>query len=138
MNVLRFDSETAWTHAISSLWRDRLRVKPDLRMCLPSGTTPVDIYLEMSRSAREGLVSFARASIFALDEFGGIASDDPGRTSHTLRRQLVQAIDLPPTAFHSLDPDSPDLLTHCREYDAAIGQDSISCCSESVPMGTSA
>ena len=63
---------------ICSLWRDRLRTKPDLKICLPSGTTPVDIYAEMSRSARAGLVSFARASVFALDEFGGLAADDPG------------------------------------------------------------
>jgi len=121
MNVLRFDSENAWTHAICSLWRDRLRLKPDLKMCLPSGATPVDIYVEMSRSARDRHVSFSRASIFALDEFGGVGSDDPGRTSHMLRRQLIDAIDLPPAAFHVLDPESPDLLTHSREYDAAIG-----------------
>ena len=96
MNVLRFDSEAAWTHAISSLWRDRLRLKPDLKMCLPSGTTPVDVYAEMSHSAHNCHVSFGRASIFALDEFGGLAVDDPGRTSHTLQRQLIAALDLPP------------------------------------------
>jgi glucosamine-6-phosphate deaminase len=91
-------------------------------MCLPSGTTPVDIYLEISRSTREGLVSFRRASIFALDEFGGVHSDDPGRTSHTLRRQLIEAIDLAPSEYHFLDPDNTDLLTHCTEYEAAIGR----------------
>ncbi|MFL6280898.1 MAG: 6-phosphogluconolactonase [Vicinamibacterales bacterium] len=122
MNVLRFDSEDAWTQAISSLWRDRLRMQPDLTMCLPSGTTPAAIYAEMSRSARERVVSFSRASVFVLDEFGGVGSDDPGRTAHTLRRQLIDGIDLPPSAFHVLDPDSPDLLAHCREYDAAIGR----------------
>ena len=121
MNVLRFDSEAAWTHAIASLWRDRLRLKPDLRMCLPSGTTPVEVYTEMSRSAREGLVSFKRSTVFALDEFGGLAGDDPGRTSHTLHRQLIAALDLPPTAFHILEPDSADVLIHCAHYDAAIG-----------------
>lgn len=121
MNVLRFDSESTWTHAICSLWRDRLRLKPDLRMCVPSGTTPVDIYGEMSRSARQGLVSFKRASVFALDEFGGLAADDPGRTSHTLRRQLIDAVDLPRSAFHVLDPDHADTTRHCAEYDAAIG-----------------
>ena len=122
MNVLRFDTESAWTHAICSLWRDRLRAKPDLRMCLPSGTTPVDVYEEMSRSAREGLVSFRRSTIFALDEFGGLATDDPGRTSHTLRRQLIDAVDLPSGAFHTLDPESGDIVGHCREYDAIIGR----------------
>lgn len=121
MNVLRFDSDSAWTHAISSLWRDRLRVKPDLKICLPSGTTPVDVYAEMSRSARDGLVSFKRATIFALDEFGGLAADDPGLTSHTLRRQLIEAIDLPRSGFRVLDPDNSDLIAHCADYDATIG-----------------
>jgi glucosamine-6-phosphate isomerase len=121
MNVLRFDSEAAWTHAISSLWRDRLRLMPDLRMCLPSGTTPVDVYSEMSSRARDGLVSFTRATVFALDEFGGLAADDPGRTSHTLQRQLIHAVDLPRSAFHVLDPDNTDLIAHCADYDAAIG-----------------
>ena len=64
-------------------------------MCLPSGKTPVNIYAEMSRSVRAGLVSFARASVFALDEFGGIAPDDPGSTRQMLQRQLIDGVDLP-------------------------------------------
>jgi glucosamine-6-phosphate deaminase len=121
MNLLRFDSESAWVETVCSLWRDRLRIKPDLKICLPTGTTPARIYGEMSRSARAGLVSFARASVFALDEFGGLAPDDPGRTSHTLRRQLIDATDLPPAAFHVLNPDNPDPAQHCNDYDGAIG-----------------
>jgi glucosamine-6-phosphate deaminase len=121
MNLLRFDSESAWSRAVCSLWRDRLRTKPDLKMCLPAGTTPAGIYTEMSRSARTGLVSFERASVFALDEFGGLAPDDPGRTRHTLQRQLIDAVDLPPAAFHFLDPDDPDIAQHCMDYETAMG-----------------
>ena len=122
MHLLRFDAETAWTQAVCSLWRDRLRTQPDLKMCLPSGATPVGIYAGMARSVRAGLVSFARATVFALDEFGGLASDDPGRSAQMLRRQLIDAIDLPPGAFHVLDPDVPDPERQCRDYDAAIGE----------------
>jgi glucosamine-6-phosphate deaminase len=121
MNLLRFDADATWIRTVCSLWRDRLRVKPDLKICLPTGTTPAGIYAEMSRSAEAGLVSFARARLFALDEFGGLAPDDPGRTRHTLQRQLIGALDLPPDACHFLDPDQPDLAQHCLEYDAAIG-----------------
>jgi glucosamine-6-phosphate deaminase len=121
MNLLRFDSEAAWIRTVCSLWRDSLRTTPDLRMCLPTGATPEGIYAEMSRSARAGLVSFERASVFVLDEFGGLAADDPGRTRHTLQRQLIDAVDLPPAACHFLDPDDPDIAKHCRDYDAAIG-----------------
>ena len=121
MNVLRFDSATQWTQAIASLWRDRLRSNPNLKICLPSGITPVDVYAEMSRSVGAGLVSFARSSIFALDEFGGLAVDDPGRTSQTLRRQLIDTVDLPLPAFHILDPDTADISPHCAAYEATIG-----------------
>jgi len=121
MNLLRFDSEAAWSRTVCSLWRDRLRTKPDLKMCLPSGTTPAGIYAETSHGARTGLVSFERARVFALDEFGGLAADDPGRTRHTLQRQLIDAVDLPPTAFHFLDPDDPDIAQHCMDYEAAMG-----------------
>jgi glucosamine-6-phosphate deaminase len=121
MNLLQFDSEVAWAHAVCSLWRDRLRLRPDLKMCLPSGVTPTVIYTEMERSVAAGLVSFAQATVFALDEFGGLAADDPGKTAATLHRQLIDRIDLPPRAFHVLDPDHPDLAHHCADYDSAIG-----------------
>jgi glucosamine-6-phosphate deaminase len=121
MNLLRFDSESAWSRTVCSLWRDRLRTKPDLKMCLPSGTTPAGIYAEMSDCAGTGLVSFERASVFALDEFSGLATDDPGLTRHMLQRQLIGAVDLPPTAFHFLDPDVPDIAQHCIDYEAAMG-----------------
>ena len=121
MHLLRFDAETAWLSAVGSLWRDRLRAKPTLTMCLPSGGTPARIYAEMVRSHGEGLVSFARARLFVLDEFGGIAADDPGGTRNTLQRQLLDGVDLPPSAFHVLDPNHGDLTRHCADYDAAVG-----------------
>ena len=121
MNVLQFDSKAAWVRAVASMWRDRLNTKPDLRICLPSGTTPIEVYAEMARSVRERLTSFANATVFALDEFGGLASDDPGRTGLMLQRQLVDVVDLPAGSFRTLDPDAADLQQHCADYDRAIG-----------------
>jgi len=89
-------------------------------MCLPSGTTPAGIYAEMSRSVRAGLASFQRARVFVLDEFGGLSPDDPGSSRQMLRRQLIDAVDLPSAAFHFLDPGDSDVVRHCRDYDAAI------------------
>lgn len=120
MNVLRFDSEPAWVHAIASVWRDRLRSKPDLTMCLPSGKTPVAIYAEMARSVRAGLVSFSRAQVFALDEFGGVSASDPGTTRQMLKQQLVDHVDLAANAFHCLDPGAPDIVRECADYEAAV------------------
>jgi len=38
-----------------------------------------------------------------------------------MQHQLIGAVDLPPGAFHFLNPEDPDLAQHCLDYDAAIG-----------------
>jgi glucosamine-6-phosphate isomerase len=121
MNVLRFDSEAAWANAVATFWRDRLRTNPRLKICLPSGLTPNPIYAEMVRSAAAGNATFARASVFVLDEFGDLPPDDPGRAKHAVMRHLIGAVDLPADAFHCLDTDDPDVEGQCRRYDLEIG-----------------
>lgn len=120
MNLLRFDSEAAWRDGVVSLWRDRLRINPRLRMCLPSGHTPNPIFEAMGRSVVRGDVSFRDAEIFALDDYGGLALDDPGRCRNMLQRYLLDGIDLPKDRFHFLDTEAQDLAKVCRDYDALI------------------
>jgi glucosamine-6-phosphate isomerase len=121
VNVLKFDSEDAWVDGIASLWRDRLRSNPRLRMCLPSGHTPNKAFVAMGRSVKSGLVSFREAEIFCLDEFGGLPRNDEGRCANMLRHYLLQHIDLPKNNFHWIDIDAPDIEKTCREYERAIG-----------------
>jgi glucosamine-6-phosphate isomerase len=120
MNILHFDSETAWVTGVVSLWRDRLRTNPRLRICLASGSTPIKIYSGMAPLVKAELVSFRDAEIFALDDYGGLAPDDQGKCANMLRRYLVDHIDLPQERFHAIDVDSPDLEKVCREYDRLI------------------
>jgi len=119
MNLLKFDSETAWVDGTASLWRDRLRSNPRLRMCLPSGHTPNPIFAAMGQSVAAGQISFKQAEIFALDEFGGLAPDDEGLCANMLRRYLLKHIDLPEKNFHGIDPNAKDVA---QEYDQLIGQ----------------
>lgn len=121
MHRLQFDSLSVWIETLATLWRDRLRHKPTLRLCLPAGHTPLPLYDAIVESVRRGEVSFARAEVFALDEYGGLAPEDPGRCANMLRRHLVDHIDLPPAQFHYLDPDRPDLNRVCSDYEQAIG-----------------
>jgi len=121
MNLLRFDSEGAWVAGVASLWRDRLQTNPRLRMCLPSGNTPIRLYAAMAESVKRGLVSFRKAEIFALDDYGGLAPDDEGKCVNILRRFLIDHIDLPKEQFHFIATDAPDLERVCRDYDRLIG-----------------
>lgn len=121
LQVESFGSETEWARGIADRWQERLTANPALRHCLAAGLTPVRIYAEMLRRVREGSARFGDARIFLLDEYGGLAPDDPGRCANMLRRFLVDHLDLPPSAFFTPSVDAPDLDAACREYDATIG-----------------
>ena len=121
MNILQFDSERSWLESIVTFWRDRLRLNPALRHCLASGNTPIPVYRELVRATCQGQVSFSTAAVFALDEFGGLTPDDPGRCANMLLRDLVNHVDLPPAGFHFLNADASDLDAECHAYDQAIG-----------------
>ena len=119
MNILHFDSPQSWTSGVAGFWRDRLRLNPRLRLCLPAGHTPLPIYAAMGEAVRLEQVSFAETQVFALDEYGGLAPDDPGGCANQLRRGLVEQIDV--QLFRFLNPSVADLDRHCRDYDEAIG-----------------
>ena len=121
VNLLRFDSQDACVQGVVTFWRDRLSTNPEQKMCLPTGTTPAPVYAEMVRSVRAGLTSFARAHLFALDEFGGLAKDDDGLARNALARMLLDPIGLPRDTLYSPDVWTPDLDSVCREYEERIG-----------------
>jgi glucosamine-6-phosphate deaminase len=121
MHLLRFDSEPGWAACVASLWRDRLQANPRLRLCLPAGHTPVRVFAAMVKAVEERRVSFRDAAVFALDEYGGLPSHDPGRCANQLRRYLVNHIDLPPDRFHFIRTEADDIEEECRHYDLVAG-----------------
>lgn len=122
MHLQKFDSETAWADHIASRWRDRLLTNPRLRLCLPAGHTPMQVFAAMARYVAHGKVSFREAEVFTLDEFGGLPPGDPGQCVQQLRRGLIDHIDLTPQRFQFLNPGAPNLKAECRRYDEAIGR----------------
>ena len=89
-------------------------------MCLPTGTTPQPVYTAIGTAVAEGEVSFAGSSVFLLDEFGGLAPGDPGRCDTMIRRDLLDAIDLPESSFHRFDPDEEDLDHEVARYWSSV------------------
>ncbi len=65
---------------------NRLRARPDLRLILPTGHTPLGMYEVLRGHAADGSLSADRASLFQLDEYVGLAPDDPRSYAAYLRR----------------------------------------------------
>lgn len=105
-----------WGAAVVARLRERLAARPRLRLCLPTGETPVPVYAAVAAAVARGEVSFARAQVFLLDEFGGLPSGHAARCEQMLRRDLLDHVDLPEDHFHRPDPDVADLDAELRRY----------------------
>ena len=120
MTVLRAGTPAAWADRVAGWLLERLRMNPRLRVCLPTGLTPVPVYRRVAEAIGRGEASFRDAEVFLLDEFGGVAPDDPGRCDQMLWRFLLHDVDLPRERFHGFDVDG-DIDRTCRAFESLIG-----------------
>ena len=84
-----FPDHEAMSRHVADWLEARLRHAPDALLCLAAGSTPTRTYqlLAEKRSHTSGLFDSVR--IIKLDEWGGLAMDDPATCEQYLRRTLI-------------------------------------------------
>lgn len=103
-----------WAATVADRWAERLRERPTLRMCLPTGSTPLPLYAEIATRP----VAWTTAEVLLLDEWVGLPPGEPGGCDATLRRSLLDRIDLPEGRYRAIDADADDLRAECAAVDA--------------------
>lgn len=104
----------------AELIADLLAARPSAVLALPVGATPRPVYAELRRRHREHGLSFARATVFCLDEYAGITSDDPRSFHRTLRGELYDHVDLPAARAYAPDGAAADASGAAARYEQAI------------------
>jgi len=98
-----------------------IRKRPDLRLGLATGTTPLGMYRELARMHREEDLDFSRVVTFNLDEYLGLAADHP-QSAHTfMQSNFFDYVNIAPENIHIPDGTAlGDLDQYCAEYEATI------------------
>jgi galactosamine-6-phosphate isomerase len=87
----------------------KLRAKPKLLLCTATGASPTRTYELLAEEFRRSPALFKELRILKLDEWGGLAMDDPGSCEFYLRQHLLGPLAIPPdryTGFQS-EPQNP-------------------------------
>jgi glucosamine-6-phosphate deaminase len=121
VNLARAGCGADWSRHVADLLVARVQAHPALRLCLPTGLTPVPVYERVRAAVDRGAVSFRNVNVILLDEFGGVPADDPGRCDRMLRRVLLDHVDLPPAAFRRLAIED-GVEEACRAHEQAVGE----------------
>lgn len=97
-----------------------VRARPKAVIGLATGSSPAFIYAELARRVRDGEISFAEASGFALDEYVGIPFEHPQSYASVISREVVEPLGFEPARIWIPDGRADDIDKAATEYDEGI------------------
>ncbi|MPY91191.1 MAG: galactosamine-6-phosphate isomerase [Luteitalea sp.] len=106
--------EEAASQAATDLIIHALRARPDLLMSVATGSSPQRLYeLLGARRAAEPTL-FERLRVLKLDEWGGLALDDPGSCEAFVRMHVRRPLGIPDERYVGFDGGSAAPDAECR------------------------
>jgi glucosamine-6-phosphate deaminase len=105
----------------ADLFIKALRTKPDLRVGLPTGSSPLGMYEELVRRYQSERLDFSQVRTFNLDEYLGLSSDHPMSYHCYMQQHLFAQINIAAENVHIPD-GSPgvDAEAESKQYEEAI------------------
>ncbi len=97
---------SSWGAGVATRIAQRLREEPELRLCLPTGSTPRPIYAALPDALAAAGSDLSRATVVLLDEYLGLPPGHPARCDQQLRSQLIDRLVSPPARLVTFNVDA--------------------------------
>jgi len=120
LRVRVFQSADSLARALARDVAQAMAAAPSIVLGLPTGRTPIPLYRELVQLHRAGRADFSQAVTFNLDEFAGLAGDDPRSYHAFMRRHLFDHVNLSRRRIQFLDGAARDAARECARYERAI------------------
>jgi glucosamine-6-phosphate deaminase len=111
----RLDAEGA---VIVAAW---LAPRPTGTLLPALGTSALGVYRELGGLRDRGLFDTSALTLVQLDEYAGLAAEDPRNLFDWLVRDVAVPLGVPAGRVIRLRGDAADPVAACRAYDAAVG-----------------
>jgi glucosamine-6-phosphate deaminase len=122
LKVTVFDNDRVLARTLAVQIAASLGQRPTTVFGLPTGRTPIRLYHELGTLQRNGQADFSQATTFNLDEFLGLAPDDPGSYRTFMHEHLFSRVNLDPARINFLNGVAPDPEAECERYERAIDE----------------
>ena len=117
--IIQPDAEMA-ARTAADLIAQALSDKPDLVLGLATGCTMESVYDQLVRKHLEAGLDFSRCRTFNLDEYVGLAADDPCSYHHFMRKRFFDLVNLDLPNTNLPDGLAKDLDAECANYENLI------------------
>ena len=89
---------------------------------LPTGSSPLGMYKNLTELNRGGFVSFKNVVTFNMDEYVGLPEEHPESYHSFMWKNFFNNIDIRKENIHILDGNAADLESECFQYEQKIRQ----------------
>jgi glucosamine-6-phosphate deaminase len=120
MHIRVFATPAAAARALAADIAGAIARHPSIVLGLPTGRTPIPLYHELIVLREARALDFSRATTFNLDEFLGVAADDPRSYRAFMQRHLFDHVNVSARRVHFLDGRTTDAARECTRYERAI------------------
>ena len=109
-----FDNHESLSQQSAERVMRALAGKPDLLLCAAGGSTPLRTYQLLAEHYAQKPESFRSMRAVKLDEWGGIAMDDPGSCEGQLQKTLVNPLGLSNDRYYGFKSDAAEPDVECE------------------------
>jgi glucosamine-6-phosphate deaminase len=104
----------------AELVADVLAERPNTRVVVATGATPMGLYRELARKREDGDLDASNVTVFQLDEYIGVAPDDRRSLLGWAMRSFVEPLDIPASNVVPLPVDGDPAA--CAVYDRDVAE----------------
>ncbi|MDC3418568.1 glucosamine-6-phosphate deaminase [Aquibacillus salsiterrae] len=120
MKLISAKNYSDMSQVAASFLLGKIKNTDRLTLGLATGGTPIQTYNFLIKDHKENNTSYQHVTTFNLDEYVGVATNDPRSYHHYMDDMLFTSIDIPKTQTHIPDGVAGNLEAECDRYEQKI------------------
>jgi glucosamine-6-phosphate isomerase len=120
MQIIRFKNYEQLSDYTADFIVDAIKNKPDLVLCMASGSTPALTCDLLAQKLKKDKVDYSKFTFIGLDEWVGLPPTNTGSCHYFFRTKIFEPLQLKPSQYHLFDAQADDLKSECGKMDKFI------------------
>jgi glucosamine-6-phosphate isomerase len=120
MQILRFKNYEELSDYVAGFIADSIKNKPNLVLCMASGSTPALTCDLLVRKLKDGQVEYSKFTFLGLDEWVGLPPINTGSCHYFFHKKIFEPLQLSSSQFFLFNALADDLKSESSKMDKVI------------------
>ena len=120
MRIIRCKDYDDMSRKTANIISAQVILKPNAKLGLATGTTPIGAYKQLIAWYEKGDVDFGEVTTYNLDEYLGLSGDDPQSYRYFMNDTFFDHVNIDKTRTYVPDGSNLDAEAACAAYDALM------------------